>query len=260
VFQTHLSENHNYLFLKQYGLIGFPLTHSFARSYFAEKFKREQVSNCTYENFPLASIEEFPSLLKSQPGLEGLNVTIPYKESVIGYLDQLDGMATDIGAVNTIKIEGGKLVGYNTDVYGFTQSILPLLEQYHMRALILGTGGSSKAVAHGLKKMGLDVQFVSRHPEFSNELSYSDLDGDTIREYKVIINCTPLGMYPSVDDSPPIPYEYLTPSHLLFDLIYNPEETVFLKRGKEKGAKTSNGLEMLRLQAEQSWKIWNANL
>jgi len=243
--------------LKKFGLIGFPIEHSFSKKYFIEKFQKENLIDCDYENFPIENISEFPSLIKSHPDLLGLNVTIPYKEQVIPLLDELDMTAKEIGAVNTIKILNGKLQGFNTDVYGFMQSLLPLLETFHTLALVLGTGGSSKAVAFGLKKMGIDFRFVSRNPEMANELSYADLDKDLIRLYKIIINCTPVGMFPNVDECPPLPFEYLTPSHLLFDLIYNPEETLFLQNGKSQGAKTKNGLEMLQLQAEKSWEIWN---
>ncbi len=237
-------------------MIGYPLTHSFSKKYFTEKFQRENIPNCRYENFPIASIEEFPSLIQSQSLLVGLNVTIPYKEEVIHFLDDLDGTAKEIGAVNTIMKVNGKLIGYNTDVYGFMHSIKNLLQPAHSSALILGTGGSSKAVAFGLEKMGIEYDFVSRNPD-EKELRYEELDESVLHHYKVVINTTPLGMFPEVDVCPPIPYEYLTPSHLLFDLIYNPEETLFLKKGKERRAKIKNGLEMLQLQAEKSWKIWN---
>lgn len=242
--------------MKRFGLIGYPLTHSFSKKYFSDKFQRELIAECTYENFPLTTIEEFPALIISQQ-LNGLNVTIPYKELVIPYLQQLDETAREIGAVNTIKISGGKTKGFNTDVYGFMQSIMKLLEPHHNRALILGTGGSSKAVSYGLKKMGIENHFVSRNPEGGEEISYNELDREAIRQYKIIINTTPLGMFPNVDDCPPISYEHITSSHLLFDLIYNPEETLFLKKAKEQHAKTRNGLEMLQLQAEESWRIWN---
>jgi len=244
--------------LKLFGLIGYPLTHSFSKKYFAEKFQREHITDCAYENFPLTSIEEFPSLIKSQPPLAGLNVTIPYKELVIPYLDELNEVAKEIGAVNAIKISEGKLSGFNTDAFGFMQSLTKQIEPHHRRALILGTGGSSKAVAFGLKKMGIQFHFVSRNPEFDYELSYGDLDKDAVRQYRIIINTTPMGMFPNADVCPPIPYEYLTGSHLLFDLVYNPEETLFLQKGKEMHAKTKNGLEMLQLQAEMSWEIWNS--
>lgn len=242
--------------LKQYGLIGYPLSHSFSKKYFTEKFEREHIMDCEYENFPLAGIDELPLLLQSQQELRGLNVTIPYKESVIRYIDTLDETAFEIGAVNTIKMTDRKLSGFNTDVYGFMQSITKMLEPQHHQALILGTGGSSKAVAWSLKKMGISYQFVSRKPDGPEEISYTEA-GRQISQSKIIINTTPTGMYPHISASPDIPYEKLTASHLLFDLVYNPEETLFLKQGKAQQAKTKNGLEMLQLQAEKSWQIWN---
>lgn len=242
--------------MKQYGLIGYPLAHSFSKKYFTEKFQREHIVDCAYENFPLVDIDELPILLQSQKALLGLNVTIPYKESVFKYIDKLDETAREIGAVNTINIAGGKLTGFNTDVYGFMQSITRMLEPYHHQALILGTGGSSKAVAWSLKKMGIAFQFVSRNPEGPEEITYAEA-GRQISQSKIIINTTPTGMYPYIDASPDIPYEKLTASHLLFDLVYNPEETLFLKQGKAQQAKIKNGLEMLQLQAEKSWQIWN---
>lgn len=251
--------------LKKFGLIGFPLEHSFSKKYFSEKFLRENLSDCIYENFPIEFISELPSLIKSHPDLRGLNVTIPYKEQVIPFLDELDETAGKVGAVNTIKIEegsttggAGKLKGFNTDVFGFMQSIMKLLQPIHTSSLILGTGGSSKAVAFGLKKMGIEFDFVSRNPD-EKELRYEDLNKDVIRHYKIIINSTPLGLFPNAENFPPIPYEFITSSHLLFDLIYNPEETVFLQKGRERGALIKNGLEMLQLQADKSWEIWNLN-
>ena len=244
--------------MKLYGLIGFPLTHSFSKKYFTEKFQRENITDSNYENFPLLSLDEFPGLIHSHPELKGLNVTIPYKEQMLKFLDEIDEAAKEIGAVNTIKIADGKLKGFNTDYLGFMQSIIKILEPHHSHALILGTGGSSKAVGYGLKKMGIDFHYVSRNPEQLEELNYSELDKDAIRSHKLIINTTPLGMFPDVDQCPPISYEFLTASHLLYDLIYNPEETLFLKKGKEQMAKTENGLEMLQLQAERSWEIWNS--
>ncbi|MFI5134447.1 MAG: shikimate dehydrogenase family protein [Chitinophagales bacterium] len=242
---------------KLFGLIGYPLAHSFSKKYFTEKFKKEKISDCLYENFPLHSIEEFPSLIESHPDLLGLNVTIPYKEQVISFLDELDETSGKIGAVNTIKISQGKLTGHNTDVYGFMNSIKDLLQPFHSSALILGTGGGAKAVAFGLMKMGIEFDFVSRNPD-EKELRYEDLDEAVIHQYKIIINTTPVGMFPDIDSCPPIPYELLTSSHLLFDLIYNPDETLFLMKGKQQGATVKNGLEMLQLQAERSWEIWNS--
>jgi shikimate dehydrogenase len=243
--------------MRKFGLIGYPLTHSFSQSFFAEKFRRKGISNCRYDLYPLTSVEKLPHLLQAQHELEGLNVTIPYKEQVIPLLDELDAAADQIGAVNVIRIVNGRRIGYNTDVFGFMHSIKNLLQPFHSAALILGTGGSSKAVAYGLKNMGIEYEFVSRNPD-EKELRYADLDEEVMHQYKIIINTTPVGMFPKVDDCPPIPYELITRSHLLFDLIYNPDETLFLKRGKERGATIKNGLEMLQLQAEKSWEIWNS--
>lgn len=243
--------------MRKFGLIGYPLTHSFSQSFFAEKFRREGISNCRYDLYPLTSVEKLPHLLQAQHELEGLNVTIPYKEQVIPLLDELDATADQAGAVNVIRIVNGRRIGYNTDVFGFMHSIKNLLQPFHSAALILGTGGSSKAVAYGLKKMGIEYEFVSRNPD-EKELRYADLDEEVMHQYKTIINTTPVGMFPKVDDCPPIPYELITRSHLLFDLIYNPDETLFLKKGKERGATIKNGLEMLQLQAEKSWEIWNS--
>jgi shikimate dehydrogenase len=240
-----------------FGLIGFPLEHSFSRKFFTEKFQSEDLPDCSFENFPLKDINQFPSLIEVSPNLAGVSVTIPYKELVIPFLDELDDTAKEIGAVNSIKISEGKTKGYNTDAYGFIHSIKNLIQPFQTSALILGTGGSSKAIAYGLKRMGIEFDFVSRNPD-GKELRYEDLDLDVMRHYKVVINCTPLGMFPEIDDCPPIPYEFISRSHLFFDLVYNPEETLFLKKGKEQGASIKNGFEMLQLQAERSWEIWNS--
>lgn len=242
--------------MKKFGLIGYPLTHSFSEKYFKEKFDKENIIDSTYQNFPLENIDQFPSLIKEHDNLLGLNVTIPYKELIIPFLDQIDAVAHEIGAVNTIKMSNGKTIGYNSDAYGFMQSIMKILKPIHSSALILGTGGSSKAVAYAFKKMGIEYDFVSRNPD-GKELRYEDLHEDVLRHYKIVVNCTPLGMFPNVDECPPLNFDFITHSHLLFDLIYNPEETLFLKNGKEKGATIKNGLEMLELQAERSWEIWN---
>ena len=244
--------------MKKFGLIGYPLGHSFSKNFFNEKFHSEDI-DAEYVNFEIPSISEFPTVLLTNPELIGLNVTIPYKEQIIPYLDELDADAAAIGAVNVIKIirQKGKtkLIGYNSDIIGFTQSIEPLLETQHKKALILGTGGSSKAIYHGLKKLGIDAKFVSRTPQ-DGMFTYEDLTPEVMDEYKVIVNCTPVGMYPRADEYPNIPYEYLTPNHLLYDLLYNPDTTLFMKKGADKGAVTKNGLEMLLLQAFASWDIW----
>lgn len=246
--------------MKKYGLIGYPLGHSFSRNFFNEKFASEDI-DAEYVNFEIPSIEEFPGIIIRNPELAGLNVTIPYKEQIIPYLDELDSDAKAIGAVNVIKLEQTKgkrkLIGYNSDVIGFTRSIEPLLEPYHTKALILGTGGASKAVHYGLKKLGVDTLFVSRARRDEMTVTYGDLTPGLMEEYKVIVNCTPVGMYPKADESPCIPYQCLTPKHLLYDLLYNPDTTLFMRKGAEQGAVVKNGLEMLLLQAFGAWEIWN---
>lgn len=248
--------------MRVFGLIGYPLSHSFSVKYFAEKFSKENISNCVYQNFEIPSIDDFPLIISDNPDLWGLNVTIPYKEKVIPFLDELSLEAQNIGAVNTIQIirnQGKvKLIGHNTDCYGFHQSLKPLLQANHHKALILGTGGAAKAVEYVLKNLGLEVLYVSRNPEKNNELNYSDLEGDVFKKFKVIVNSTPLGMYPNVDDCPDIPYELLEKDNLLYDLIYNPAETKFMLQGAKKGAAVQNGLAMLQLQAEKAWEIWNS--
>ena len=243
--------------MAKFGLIGKDISYSFSRSYFSKKFKTEKLIH-TYENFDLESINLFTEIYKENPDIKGLNVTIPYKEAVIPFLDKLNKKAKNIGAVNTIKItKKGKLIGYNTDFYGFKNSLKPLLKKNQNKALILGTGGASKAIAYALDKLGIKYKFVSRQPD-KNELSYDNLDANTINEHQIIINCTPLGTFPNVDVCPDLPYSAITSEHILYDLIYNPSETKFLNKGKEKGALTINGLKMLELQAEKSWKIWNS--
>jgi shikimate dehydrogenase len=242
--------------LNKFGLIGYPLTHSFSEKYFSEKFARERISDCTYELFPLENIEDVRLLFEINKDLRGLNVTIPYKESIIQYLDDLDEVAEEISAVNCIKIDGVQKIGFNTDQAGFRNSLQPLLKTHHQKALILGTGGSSKSVAHALQTLGLGYQIVSRISQ-PNVITYAELNRELFNEFTVIINCTPVGMYPALGECPQIPYEYLTPNHLVYDLIYNPNETLFLSKAKAQGASIKNGLEMLQKQAELSWKIWN---
>lgn len=247
--------------MDKYGLIGYPLKHSFSIGYFNEKFQAENI-DAEYVNFEIPRIEEFMEVIEENPNLCGLNVTIPYKEQVIPYLNDLDKDAAKIGAVNVIKIipqpKGKlKLVGYNSDIIGFTRSIEPLLQSHHVKALILGTGGASKAVFHGLANLGIKATFVSRTKKNSNVLTYEELTPEVMQNHTVIVNTTPLGMYPKVDFCPNIPYEQLTPNHLLYDLLYNPNETLFMKKGKAQGATVKNGLEMLLLQAFVSWEIWN---
>ena len=245
--------------MDKYGLIGYPLGHSFSIGYFNEKFENEG-TDATYENFEIPSIEQFPEIIDTNPELRGLNVTIPYKEKVISYLDTLSPEARAIGAVNVIKVEhrGKKVVlkGYNSDVIGFTRSIEPLLERYHKKALILGTGGAAKAIDFGLKSLGLETIYVSRY-ERRGAITYQQVTAEVIREYPVVVNCTPTGMYPHADECPMLPYEAMDSRTLLYDLIYNPDETLFMKKGKTQGATVKNGLEMLLLQAFASWQFWN---
>lgn len=243
-----------------YGLVGHPLKHSFSRVFFTEKFEKERIDG-VYLNFDIPDISLFPTIVESHPTLKGLNVTIPYKEKIIPYLDELDSQAKEIGAVNVIKLkkeeEKIRLIGYNTDVIGFQNSIAPLLNKnLHHKALILGTGGASKAVSKGLQNLGVNFTYVSRTPQMG-QFSYRDIDKDILNEYTIIINTSPLGTYPDINNTPNIPYNLLTPEHLLFDLVYNPAETLFLKQGKERGATVKNGEEMLILQAIAAWDIWN---
>ena len=245
--------------MDKYGLIGYPLVHSFSQSFFNEKFQNEGI-DAEYINFEIKGIDALPEVLATTPELKGLNVTIPYKEKVLSFLDYISVEARAIGAVNVIRVENHGddvfLKGYNSDVIGFTKSIEPLLESFHKKALILGTGGASKAVNHGLKSLGLETVLVSRY-ERPGTIRYSDVTPDVVKEYNVIVNCTPCGMYPHSDECPQLPYEALGSHNILYDLIYNPDETEFLKKGKERGAMTKNGLEMLLLQAFASWDFWN---
>ncbi len=280
---------------KIFGLIGYPLSHSFSKKYFTEKFEKENIKDCEYNLYPIEHINQLPQLIADNPAIEGLNVTIPYKISVIPFLDELDETAKAVGAVNCIKIKkapnnllkgeelhktshsqndlhldspsirdgrgGHLLIGYNTDVYGFRQSIKPFLETQHERALILGTGGASNAVSYVLKEIGIDCYFASRSKNSNsgkNTFLYEELNENMINAFKLIVNACPLGMFPNVNSAPEIPYNFISSSHLLYDLVYNPAETEFLKRGKLQGASTVNGLSMLHQQAEEAWRIWNS--
>jgi shikimate dehydrogenase len=244
--------------MKAYGLIGYPLTHSFSEKYFAEKFAREGVTDSSYRLFELAEIGELPALLRAQPDLKGLNVTIPHKESVIPLLDELEEETARIGAVNVIKIEGGRTKGFNSDYQGFKKSLENFLAPaVPVQALVLGTGGASKAVNAALRHLHIPYKEVSRSPQ-PGQFTYQDITPSVLSAYQLIINTTPLGTYPKTDTCPDLPYQALTPQHYLFDLVYNPAETVFLRKGREAGAKTQNGYEMLVLQAEASWQIWNS--
>ena len=243
---------------KVFGLLGKNISYSFSRGYFAEKFEVLDLKKHEYRNFDIQDIADFPSILKKELFLKGMNVTIPYKEEIIQHLDILDKTAKEIGAVNTIKFtKRGNLKGYNTDVVGFENSISPYLKVHHKFALILGTGGASKAVAYALKKNKIQYKFVSRNPFGKEQISYEDLTKEVVSKYHVIVNCTPIGTSPDIHLSPNIPYQFLTTQHLLFDLIYNPEISTFLSKGEEKGASIKNGYEMLEMQAEESWRIWN---
>ena len=246
--------------MERYGLIGYPLTHSFSKRFFTEKFEKEG-TDATYENFEIEEISWFPDVIKNNPELKGLNVTIPYKEKVIPYLDDLNEPARDIGAVNTVKINKreGKvyLKGFNPDTYGFETSLQPLLKNYHKKALILGTGGASKALKYVLKKLGIEFISASIEELKENEIRYEEIDEKMMKERSLVINATPLGTYPKTETFPPIPYEFITDKHLLFDLVYNPEITEFMRKGKEKGATVKNGHEMLLQQALKSYEIWN---
>ena len=273
-----------------YGLIGYPLGHSFSRKFFTEKFEKEGI-DAQYLNFEIPSIEEFPEIIKNNPELRGLNVTIPYKQQVMQYLDDISEEAKAIGAVNVVRIERpspqpspimgretmrnagnkpdglpmkgdmseglrGSLIGYNSDVIGFVESIKPLLKPHHKKALILGTGGASKAIRYGLeKKLGMKTLFVSRSAR-EGMITYEEVTAEVLKEYEVIVNCSPVGMYPHVDECPALPYEAMNENNLLYDLVYNPLETLFMKKGAEQGATVKNGLEMLHLQAIASWKFW----
>ncbi|MBC3759535.1 shikimate dehydrogenase [Hyunsoonleella sp. SJ7] len=240
------------------GLLGRNISYSFSVSYFKKKFQKEGIQNVSYQNFDIPKITLFSEIVKNTEGLKGLNVTIPYKEEVIPYLDKLNKKAKEIGAVNTIKVtKKGKLVGYNTDCYGFIKSIEPSLKKHHKKALILGTGGASKAVIYALKQKDIECNYVSRKASDLVSFTYEELSADIVSEHQIIVNCTPLGTYPNVDSCPSIPFESISEHHILYDLIYNPEETKFLRLGKEKGATTINGLKMLKLQAEKAWSIWN---
>ncbi|MBA4411645.1 MAG: shikimate dehydrogenase [Bacteroidota bacterium] len=249
--------------MKTFGLIGHRLGYSFSRNFFTEKFAAENLSDHEYVNFELDSIDEFTGVFDRGMDIFGLNCTIPYKQQIMQFLDEIEPEAKAIGAVNTVKIlsKDGKrfLKGFNTDLYGFENSLKPMLEEKHRKALILGTGGASKAIKYGLNKLGIGYLSASiEETLFENEIRYNQITEDLLKEYLIIIHATPIGTYPNVDNCPDIPYQSITPDHVLFDLVYNPEVTLFLKKGKEQGAKAKNGLEMLHLQALRAWEIWNA--
>lgn len=244
---------------KTFGLVGKKISYSFSKGYFTDKFLNQGLTNHEYLNFDLESIQDFSKVIqKFHSTLKGVNVTIPYKQEIFKFLDDIDNTAKEVGAVNTVKYtDQGKLIGYNSDVVGFEQSIVPLLKPHHTKALILGTGGASKAVSYVFKKLGIDSVKVSRNAFEKREILYDDLTKSLLSEYTIIINCSPVGTFPNVNQKPAIPYQFITHDHLLYDLIYNPKETSFLCEGMKKGARTKNGYEMLVLQAEESWRIWN---
>ncbi len=244
--------------MRQFGLIGYPLSHSFSQKFFTEKFLKENIVNAQYTNFPISSIELFAALWKDHPNLEGLNVTIPYKKEVIAFLQHSSPVVESIMACNCIRKFNNELYGYNTDVIGFEKSLLPFLQPQHTHALILGTGGASAAVQWVLQQLNIQYQVVSR--KGNTGLSYDQLSTSIIESHTLIINTSPLGMYPNVNEAPPIAYEGITAQHHLYDLVYNPTETLFMQNGLAKGATVQNGLAMLHIQAEESWAIWNAKM
>lgn len=241
--------------MELYGLIGFPLGHSFSRKFFTEKFEREGLQ-AEYRNFEIEDARQMLDVVREHPELRGLNCTIPHKQAIMPMLDELSDMARRIGAVNVIRIRNGRLKGFNSDIIGFVESIRPLLQPHHTKALVLGTGGASKAICVGLEQLGIEWQYVSRKPR-PDGMTYADLTPDVMAQHTVIVNCSPVGMHPHNEDCPDIPYHLLTDKHLLYDLVYNPLETTFMKQGQDMGATTKNGLEMLHLQAIASWKFWH---
>ncbi len=241
--------------MKKYGLIGWPLGHSFSAGFFAEKFAKEGI-DARYDNYEMETVEGLRAFVKSEPNLCGLNVTIPHKQAVIPLLDEISEEAAAIGAVNVIRVRDGKLKGFNSDIIGFMESIRPLLKPHHTSALVLGTGGASKAIVVGLRKLGIEPTYVSRSKK-PGQLTYEELTPEIMAAHTVIVNCSPVGMFPKVENAPAIPYDLVTPQHLLYDLVYNPLEPRFLTLGKERGATVKNGLEMLHLQAIASWEFWN---
>lgn len=247
--------------MKKFGLIGYPLSHSFSKKHFTEKFAQEQIADCEYELYPIENINSFPELIIADDEICGINVTIPHKVGVMAYINELDEAAAEIGAVNCIDIrrENGKAVlkGYNTDAYGFETSLFPFLKEHHTKALIFGDGGAAKAIKYVLNKLGISFLVVTRKPA-EGTILYEAVNEELLLEYTVLINTTPLGMSPNVDSCPQIPYEFITEKHLSYDLVYNPERTKFLERSAASGAAVKNGLEMLYLQAERSWYIWNS--
>ena len=242
--------------MRRFGLVGRTLKHSFSQTYFTGKFRDAGISDAVYENFELKSIDEFSALIVKHPDLQGLNITIPYKEEVLPYLTTSNEVVREIGACNCIKVSKGKLTGYNTDVVGFRQSLEPKLKPHHQKALVLGTGGAAKAIWYVLNELGIDYKKVSRNKEGA-DFTYEELTPEVINEYLLIINTTPLGMFPNTEVAPSLPYEAISSQHFLYDIVYNPEKTLFLAEAEKRHAQTCNGFEMLFGQAEESWRIWN---
>jgi shikimate dehydrogenase len=242
--------------MRQFGLIGYPLAQSFSQKFFTEKFEKENLTDCRYDTFSISSIDDLANILKNNPELCGLNVTIPYKEQVLSFLDEKSALVKKIKACNCIKIKNGKLTGHNTDAPAFEQSLKEKLQPHHTKALILGTGGAAKAVEYSLKQLNISYKYVSRKPS-AKSFSYEQLTDMLMQEYTLIINTTPLGMHPNIVEAPQIPYQALTSKHYLFDVVYNPSKTLFLQKGEKQGATIKNGHEMLVLQAQESWRIWN---
>ena len=243
--------------MKRYGLIGFPLTHSLSQQYFTQKFIDQGIEDCVYERFSIPSIGDLHDILKTHPDLCGFNITIPYKKEVLAFLTERSKAVEEVGACNCVKIIDGQLIGYNTDVIGFENSLIPFLKPSHNRALVLGTGGAALAIVYVLQKLGIDFNYVSRTAT-SGQLTYNDLDASVMASHTLIINTTPLGMFPNIEACPAIPYDLLTPEHHLFDLTYNPALSTFLAKGMQMGATIQNGQQMFVEQAEQSWRIWNS--
>jgi shikimate dehydrogenase len=245
--------------MKQLGLIGYPLSHSFSKKYFDDKFQKLSLSDFSFSVFSMENVNQFPALLNEHKNLIGLSVTIPHKETIIPFLDEVDEVAKEIGAVNCIKISAGKLKGYNTDALGFKQSLRPFLDVNHTKALVFGTGGAAKAVAYVLKKQNIDVWFVTRqkNADLPNSFTYEELNEEIVAACKLLVNTTPVGMHPNINECPALPYQAISPQHLVYDLTYNPAETLFLKKAKEQGALISNGYNMLCFQADEAWRIWN---
>jgi shikimate dehydrogenase len=245
--------------MKLYGLIGYPLGHSFSEKYFTEKFYREGIKDCVYKTFSLKTIDALPELLLQHPGLCGLNITIPYKQDIISFVTDTSHLPKGLNACNCVKIYDGKIIGYNTDVIGFEKSLLPLLQSHHTHALILGNGGAAEAVKYVLRKLKVNFKIAGRSLKNDTDYVYENIDETIITSHTLIINTTPLGTFPNADGCPALPYEFITPRHYLFDLVYNPSKTMFLQHGENKGAAIKNGYDMLEIQADESWAIWNNN-